>query len=269
MSVSWAFYDPQGRSNDRPETITARITITNGSIVSGIEVYLMPGGAVSGHVTDSHNQPLAGITVSSDRSDLMNDPNELPMTAITDAQGLYRLQGVPAQGPDNFTQTVEFNTDNRSYQQQWYNVSGNATIYDNAGGVSVVQGQTTENIDAQLPNAGQISGILTDNFGVPLPNRSVYLYAPGVTWNDGPTIKGATDATGHFEFSNLAVGSYTMDINDSYSDNYDFELFQRVVRPGRRTEYSHPSGRNDCRQHHRKHPSQFATEQHYYRHIQR
>lgn len=219
-NFSWAFYDPQGRSVDRPETISARVTITGGSTVSGIEGYLSPGGDVSGHVTDSNNQPLAGITVSTNRSDLMNDPNELPMTAVTDAQGSYLLRGVPAQGPDNFTQAVEFNTDNPSYQQQWYNVSGNATIYDNAGGVSVIQGQTTENIDAQLPHAGKITGTLTDNFGKPLPNFSVYLYAPGVTWDDGETMRGDTDAAGHFAFTNLAVGSYTLDINDFYSDNY-------------------------------------------------
>jgi hypothetical protein len=217
-NFSWAFYTPQGRSNDRPETISARVAVSGGNVVNGIEIYLLPGGEITGHVKDSSNQPLAGIKVAANRSDLMNDPNELPVTARTDANGFYRLQEVSAGVWDL---SVHFNTDNASYQQQWYNASGNATVYDNAGGIPVAQGQTVENIDAQLPNAGKITGHLTDNLGNPLAGISVWLYPE--SW-DGSTPQQAsyvTDSTGYYEFTNLTVGSYNVQYNNTYSDTYN------------------------------------------------
>lgn len=53
-------------------------------------------------------------------------------------------------------------------------------------------------------NTGNLSGIVTDEKGNPLPGVTI------VAWSPPAKIAQTTDATGHFRFSNLPAGSYTV-----------------------------------------------------------
>ncbi|MCC6857464.1 MAG: carboxypeptidase regulatory-like domain-containing protein, partial [Bryobacterales bacterium] len=157
-----------------------------------------PAASVSGVVKDAvSGQPLEGHTVSTyvnarwfdDGMQLSSDSREV--SATTDAQGRYRLSGLPpgsygisARHPQHFGQQVMRRV--------------------------VLAGKDLEDIDFRMPVPGEIAGRVSDENGEPLPGITVFLvvreYHLGSLHYFFRGIR-TTDDRGQYSFTRVAAGS--------------------------------------------------------------
>lgn len=138
-----------GGGQDKLTSTPIVITTTS---VSGINFDLQPGGTIQGTISDaSTGQPLDGIDL--DIFDTLG--NRLPFNATTTTNGTYTLGALPA--GDYYLRADPSITQN--FARLYY-----PTSLTSAGStlITVVNGQTTQNIDFNLPEAGNIQGTITD-----------------------------------------------------------------------------------------------------------
>ncbi len=149
-----------------------------------------------GRVTDRQTgQPLSHITVNA------YDASGTPVTAaITDIDGTYATVSLPAGGyyakaigsPDRV---------DLLYRDISCALGCNVTT---GTGISLPAGIATTNIDFSLYKPASIVGTITADNAAALVGVTVRLYNP-----DGNQVKDAvTDGSGHYQFQNLAPGSY-------------------------------------------------------------
>ena len=114
------------------------MTVTEGQTCSGINAQLALGASITGTVTDQNGAPIANISVSRVRT-----TSGTSGFATTDATGAYTIGGLAAG-----TYTVQFSDfQGRRYAPEYFD---NATNQSAATPVTVTEGQTVPNIDAQL-----------------------------------------------------------------------------------------------------------------------
>jgi protocatechuate 3,4-dioxygenase beta subunit len=154
-------------------------------------------GTVSGQVTDTSANPLAGICVS----------------AVPQAGGAGGNSGT-TDASGNYSLTVTAGAVNMTFGP----CPGSSQNYvpQTIEGVPVTAGQTTTQ-DATLAPAGSISGKVTNGSGGPLAGVCVGAdpSAPG-----GQSGSGQTDASGWYSISGLAPGSYTLSFSACTAGNY-------------------------------------------------
>jgi hypothetical protein len=148
------------------------VTVTAGDDTDEIEFTLEYGGAITGVVTDGDGNGVEGLWVSAGKSDFFN-------WAMTDANGEYRI---PALSPGDYDVFVHQQDD---WVEQHYITP-----------VPVTAGTDTYGINFVLEHGGSISGIVTDEFGYPIPER----IDVAACW--------ATDPDNCFWTTVLAVGTY-------------------------------------------------------------
>ena len=136
------------------------VAVTAGETTATRNVKLVPGGTVSGRITDHHGRPVAGAWVNMQGGyPGRAGPGEGRWTAQTDEDGRYTVQGVP---PGDYTPFVyaDFMGD---LAPEW---SGNATSRAEAAPVRVKALKTTT-FDADLGPAAHISGSVVHADGSP------------------------------------------------------------------------------------------------------
>ena len=136
------------------------VSVTAGSVTSGINASLALGGSISGTVTDEAGSPIAGVDVF-----------VCPFTgagfcggATTGTAGSYQIDGLAA---GDFI--VQFSSPG-GYLSEYFD---DATDQGSATAVSVTAGMATSGIDAVLAVGGSISGTVTDEVGAPIAGVSV------------------------------------------------------------------------------------------------
>lgn len=163
---------------------------------TGVDFTLGTGGSISGTVIDATtNQPLQGVYVHafSDRTTTGN-PNGAGNHSVTDAQGNYRITGLP---------TADYIVRARAdhHGEQYYD---GVTDISLATKVGVLDGQETQDIDFAMYQLPGISGRVTDAAtGAPIGHAIVVLTAPNAR------VFGYTDAQGHYTVT-THPGSYTV-----------------------------------------------------------
>jgi protocatechuate 3,4-dioxygenase beta subunit len=178
------------------------VTVVAGATTDGIDAQLQAGGAVAGTVTDERGRPLSGISVrleSPESQSVLTDVfAPAPFltapggTALTDATGRYRLDGLGAG-----SYRVSFA--GADFVAEYY---GGAQAYDAATPIAVGFGATTDGIDVRLQHAGRIAGTVTDQQGRPT-DAIATAYRP-----DGTAAGGSVTYDGGYAIANLAPGSY-------------------------------------------------------------
>ena len=127
------------------------------------------------------------------------------ITAQPDADGKYRFTEVPE---GTYRVALEYWTD-WYYRVIWYE---NAVSPENATPVEIIKDQETENINFVLPESdGEITGIVTDENGTPIPNVYIQLSSGGF----GHPYEDAffwgyatTDNEGRYSLPNIPDGEY-------------------------------------------------------------
>lgn len=94
------------------------------------KVKLIPGGRITGRVTDGSGQPVAGAFVTAD-GQVPWAPEGAPLTARTDSDGRYTIQGVPA---GTYRPVVYCAPGDCDYVKEW---SGDASRIEDATPIEV------------------------------------------------------------------------------------------------------------------------------------
>lgn len=171
------------------------VGVMQGVATSGIDLVMDRMGTISGTVTDTVGQPVAGVTVQANGLDVI-----VVREAVTDANGAYSVEGLQT---GNY---LVFFSDG-AHLPQYY--SGQADSA-NATPVSVVFTADTPNINAVLSPMGSISGtVVEDGTGSPISGAFVSAYDAG----SGFEIRSAITVTdGTYQVTGLATGSYKISV---------------------------------------------------------
>lgn len=151
-------------------------------------------GSVAGIVASAEGEPLAGVCVQ-----VLDQPVR---TGSTSADGSYRVDDVRE---GSYLVTFNACADHLpGYAAEYYDDAGG---YADAREVQVQAGTVTAGVDAALPPAAVVSGVVTsEGEGGPLPGSCVV----AIDQQAGLIVSTRTEADGSYALSNLRGGDYEL-----------------------------------------------------------
>lgn len=154
---------------------------------------------IAGKMIDSvTGEALSGATLTL----RAGEPRETIQTALSDADGHFELEPVPAA-------KYSLSASRRGYISAAFDEHD---LYSSA--IVTGEGQDTSHIQFRLNPGATIRGIVTDDAGEPVPNADVMIMLRtkygGMGEHLVKSISGDTDDNGLFEFWNLLPGTYLM-----------------------------------------------------------
>jgi len=211
-----------GQPSERPRSIS----LSSGETISGIDFAMVPGGIVTGTVTDSNGKPIVKeqIRLIQVEPNPNPNPNASPAPdsayygARTDNLGNYRVTGVPsgrykvAAGP-SFTALASING-RPANPRAFY---PNASDESKAQVVEVKEGEEVSNIDIKvgaIVKVFAITGRIVDSkTGQAVPNIHFSL----TVFSGGKRVgsiseAGASDADGEFKIEGVPEGRYSISV---------------------------------------------------------
>ena len=207
-----------------PANQSGSVVVSEGEQVENVDLSLVPGGVITGTITDSEGEPVIGepvrITPLNNRfpsgfsATLMT---RLHIDNTTDDRGVYRAFGLPA---GKYKVSVGESGSGRRSSQEYYKETFYPSVNDAAKAtvIEVTEGSEANNIDIVLGRpigTFRVTGRLVDGeTGRPIPN---------IRYSVGQTIKhdqntigsssstvGETNANGEFRLENVTPGRYTI-----------------------------------------------------------
>lgn len=189
-----------------------RVQVSAATTTAGADVALEDGGGIAGTVTDAlSHEPVGYAEVCAFGAEDGNYDG----CVYTDGDGEYSLSGLPGG-----SYKVRFSPGyEQNYAAQYFD--GKSTFGAGAS-VTVSQGSTTGEIDAELQAGGEISGRVT---GAPDedPLEGIQVCASG-TGNDEYRCV-STDESGEYAIEGLTDGSYTVEFYAIYSSSYVWQYY--------------------------------------------
>ncbi|UCE41771.1 MAG: carboxypeptidase regulatory-like domain-containing protein, partial [Candidatus Aminicenantes bacterium] len=174
------------------------VPIVAGTTVSDINAELIPGGTVTGRVTDPDGNGIwmAGVYIYASDTSIVS-------RAYSDANGYYSAERMR-------TGNYKVRFYGFSYASVWFEDTGS---FDKGHPVSVQEGATTPNIDAQLIESGTIEGRVTDSNGSPI--QDIYVTAYDVSGIFLTQVR--TDGNGEYHInSRLPAGDVVIFFDTQY-----------------------------------------------------
>ncbi len=200
-------YVPQFYSNSYSPSLATFVSVTAGSITSGINFSLTRGAQISGVITEAGtNLPVPYAQVYARAPTV----NVLFPIGRADANGAYTTWALP---PENYT--LEFFS--IYHLPQFYNGQPNANL---ANTVTLTASGIVPNINASLQRGGNITGTLTFTDGTPTYSVDVQLLDAAT----GQVVSAGSSFDGRYEFSRTPSGSYKVRFGTApkkTSDCYD------------------------------------------------
>lgn len=185
----WYEFVTQWYNNSPNESGAATLTVTAASNHTGINAALVPGGFITGTVTDIQTtEPVMGATVS-----IYNGATGTLVEQVA-AFGTYNSSVLP---PGSYT--LRFSKSDTL--TTWYN---QVTDQQASTPVTVSAYNRTAGINAALTFFGRIAGKVTDTGGAGISNISTTVYDTGGSVVD----YGYPDASGNYITPRLPNGSY-------------------------------------------------------------
>jgi hypothetical protein len=185
------------------------VAATAGQTTPNINAELAEGGTITGFVRNALGEGIKNIWVR------VRDLADAPIRNVqTNAAGQYFALGLAT---GSFKVLFDPSALDNFFPQYY---SAKAT-FAAADPVPVTIGQTTSGISADLVGGGILSGRVTNESGVPIPNVKSILY------NGGGTQLGQvlTDLNGYYSHQKLATGSYKIYFDAASAGNYYSEYF--------------------------------------------
>ena len=189
------------------------LKVAENDTLTGFDFGLSEGGKITGHIiADADSLPLAGVHVV---AALVVDPRIAKHT-VTDENGNYEISPL-ATG----SYTVYANT--AGYKGEFFD---DAATFGEADFVSVVELQTTENIDFGLRTSSAIRGKVTKaKDGTPLANATIRVFInPRLAVNDHIFRQTQTDANGEYILQ-IREGAYYVQAS---AEGFNSEFFDNA-----------------------------------------
>jgi protocatechuate 3,4-dioxygenase beta subunit len=184
-----------GGTSDPLQAETVHVSNMHGELISVSDILLPRLSAVSGRVSDSAGNPLAGARV------ILYSPPCATCVVATDAQGYYTVTNVP---PGNWYLTADI----PGYVTEFWSLAGDAFDVDAGSLLEVEPGIDMFGIDLALGRPSTISGHIIDHSGDPVMGASVYL--EGDPCPGGCVGSYSSSADGSYELGGLQPGNYKL-----------------------------------------------------------
>jgi hypothetical protein len=177
------------------------VPVSEGVATEEIDAQLQEGaGFIEGEITDSASEdPLRGILVCPYKAD-SRFMGYLGCVR-TRSNGKYTFPSLP---PDEYK--VEFFDLEGGYARQYYN---GADTFEHAQGIPLAAGETRAAVDAEMQEAGAISGaVLDEEGGEPIEWLVVCARASNGQQFEEPVGCSSSDESGEYAIAGLAAGAY-------------------------------------------------------------
>lgn len=208
------------------------VRVAEGASVAGIDFTLHRAGAISGTVRAADT----GATVAHARVEVYDGDSELLLSGVANAQGEYRLGGLPTgryyvkvvpvvkrQNGHVYSAPLPEAVD---YMATLFGDLPCVNLCDVTRGVavSVTMGETTSNVDVALSRGDGIAGkVITGETGVGVPYVLLSVFDSAGTWVG---FQAWTDANGDYRVRGLSPGRYYLLALGA--DKEDNQLFDRL-----------------------------------------
>lgn len=161
--------------------------------------------------------PISGVSVYVDPVDDQGnwDYSRNSGYGWTDANGSYTASGL---APGNYK--VQFRDWSGNYISEYYS---DKPDWDSADIISVATSQVVSNINAELQQAGQVSGQVTDTNGNPISGAWVDVQPvdPLGNWDNSRYARSSsTNADGTYNVTGLSSGNYKVQFYSPWGGNY-------------------------------------------------
>ena len=225
------------------------LVISEGEEVEDVNLLLVPGGVITGKITDVEGEPVIGELVS-----IMPAAEQLPrgfgrtlLTRLhspdnsTDDRGVYRAFGLP---PGKYKVSVGESGSGRKSSREYYKQTFYPSVTDAAKAtiIEVTEGSVTNNVDIVLGRpvgTFRVVGRVVDGeTGRPVPNIKYGVgqsYGDAQSYGSSSSIGGeVTNANGEFRLENVTPGKYTIftaesDGSDVPAASVTFDVVDRDV----------------------------------------
>ncbi len=166
------------------------LNVEDGKTLSEVEVDLESGGRLSGRVTAPEGGPLSGVSVRLDSMAGAGPGRVMRFDAtdnstVTDPNGEYSIDSI-----DPGEKTFTFTRQGYLSESRTVNIAGKDS-----------------RLDVQLSLGVSLTGVVTTDAGVPVPDASVNTMSASDATFGRQT---RTDANGQFQISGVAPGHYTI-----------------------------------------------------------
>ncbi|MGB0384201.1 MAG: carboxypeptidase regulatory-like domain-containing protein [Ardenticatenaceae bacterium] len=216
---------------DAPDLDSATdVSVTFGETTTGIDAQLDDGDHITGTVSDENGNPLPEVGVEVYQYDQRYRGWMSINYGHTNASGEYDVAGLRSG-----TYRVGFFDWMGGHLPEFYN---DAQDVESATDIVVTEGETTTNIDANLSQGGQITGVVSDPDGNPLSDVSVEVRQYQEAHDYWESVNyGYTDSNGQYEIAGLRSGTYRLAffhwegryLPEFYNDAADVESATDIV----------------------------------------
>ena len=234
-----------------PALVTANqsdsIVISDGEAVADVNLSLVPGGVITGKITDSEGEPIIGQPVMIMPLDDLRRSGSGRMRVMrlyspentTDDRGVYRVFGLPA---GKYKVYVGESSSGKKNSREYYRQTFYPSVTDAAKAtiIEVTEGSETNHIDIVLGRpvvTFRVAGRLVDGEnGKPIPNIK-YGVGQTIVYDEhssgsSSSSAGITNANGEFGLDSVTPGTYTIfttppDGSDVPPSSVTFEVVDR------------------------------------------
>ena len=229
-----------------PANEPGAILISEGEEVEDVNLSLVPGGVITGRITDSEGEPLIGQLVIIKLDERLTSGNRrlwmrlYSPDRITDDRGVYRAFGLP---PGKYKVSVGDSDSGRKSSRQYHKETFYPSVTDPAKAtiIEVTEGSEKNNVDIVMGRpvgTFRVAGRVVDGeTGKPIPNMKYgvgqrIVHDQNSSSSSSTVGRDFTNANGEFKLENVSPGPYTIftvaaDGSDVPAASVTFEVVDR------------------------------------------
>ena len=209
--------------DEQPSRQLANVIALSSAEITEVHAQLEEAGTISGSVTDASGNPLSGVRVWAFGP---GDTWIASHATSTASDGTYRIGSLrPAESGVAYRVLFSPPADS-GLAPEWFDDAARRSL---ATAVTVPGGQTVAGIDAELDQAGAISGSVTDTDGNPVSGVQVSAFGPGDSFVGTYTTSTASDGT--YRLGNVRPADYRVRFSPPAGSGLAPEWFDDAAHP--------------------------------------